>query len=298
MRTRTHVTFGAALRAAIGDSGLTLHAVQGRLARRGVHVAIATLSSWQTGHNRPERVESIRAVTVLEELFDLDPGALTSLLGPRRSRGRHPLDEAGRIFDVMSNGLAIEEIVGEICPDLSADIQGLYLEEEVVLAAGRSLSEVGTRIVTEARSDGVDRAYAVNLAEPGTDLDAIHVVATLHCRVGRVRRNYTENIVGTELILDQSYNAGDSFVVEYKSVLNQPNADDEYFRAFTGTSELYVLRVRFDPAELPVRCYEFHAGHVDGPRTEKEIRLSSAHIALVAQRHPGLGVVGIRWEWE
>ncbi|MGY0235133.1 hypothetical protein [Longispora urticae] len=299
MRPRAPVTFGTALRSAIGESGLTLHAVRGRLARRGVHVAIGTLSNWQTGHNRPERSESLRAVTALEELFALAPGALTALLGPRRSRGRQAVGAPERLrFDAVPSGTAVKRIVGEICPEIPDDVRVLYTEEEVVLRPGRILSEIRTRFLARAEVNGVDRCFAVNFAEPGYDLDTIHVSATLNCRPGRVRRDHAQSLVGTELLLDRVHNAGETFLIEYTAVIGQPIGDHEYFRAFARSTGLYVVRVRFAPSEPPRRCYRFQAATADEPRGEQEIPLTDARIALVAAQNPGRGVVGIRWEWD
>ncbi|MEV6520602.1 hypothetical protein AB0M43_01505 [Longispora sp. NPDC051575] len=299
MRPRAPVTFETALRSAIGESGLTLHAIRGRLARRGVHVGIGTLSNWQTGHNRPERSESLRAVTALEELFALAPGALTALLGPRRARGRQAVGATERLrFDTVPSGTAIARIVGEICPEIPNDVRVLYTEEEVVLGAGRILSEIRTRFLARAEVNGVDRCFAVNLAEPGYDLDTIRVSAVRNCRPGRVRRDHAQWLVGTELLLDRVYNAGETFLIEYTAVIGQPIGDHEYYRAFARPIGLYVLRIRFAPSEPPRRCHQFQAANADQPRGERELALTDARIALVAAQNPGRGVVGVRWEWD
>ncbi|WP_181770638.1 hypothetical protein [Amycolatopsis pittospori] len=299
MRSRAHLTFETALRSAIVDSGLTLHAVQGRLARRGVQVAVGTLSSWQTGLNRPERAESLRAVAALEELFTLAPGALTALLGPRRPRGRLSAGGLEHLrFDAVPGGPAVAKIIGEICPEIPNDVKVLQTEEEVVLAPGRVLYEIRTRFLAQAGADGVDRCFAVNLADRAHDLDTVQVKAVLNCRPGRVRRDYSRWLVGTELLLDRVYNTGETFLIEYSAVIDQPIDEDEYFRAFARSVGLYVLRVQFASSELPVRCYQFRTAHADEPRAEQEIHLTNAHFALMAAQNPRRGVAGIRWEWE
>ncbi|MBO4209780.1 hypothetical protein [Micromonospora echinofusca] len=296
--SRAQLMFGPALRAAISDSGLTLKAVQSRLARRGVQVAVPTLSSWQIGTNRPERPESLRAVAVLEEIFELSPGSLTALLGPPRPRGRTALRGDRRRFDGIPGAPAVAEIVEEICPALRNDVRVLYTEEEVVLRSGRLLSEIRTRFLGEACLDGVDRCFSVNYAEPGHDLDAVRTVAVRHCRLGRVRRRHEQRLIASELLLDHAYRVGETFMIEYSSVINQPVFDAEYFRAFNAPVGLYVLQVRFDPTELPVRCYQFRSTGPEQTRSELEIRLSSTWSALLSTQSPGRGVQGIRWEWE
>ncbi|MGY0235135.1 hypothetical protein [Longispora urticae] len=293
--TRTHATFGAALRAAIADSGLTLHAVRARLARRGVQVAVASLSYWQSGHNRPERPESLRAVAVMEDMFGLAPGALTGLLGPSRSRAVARV--GGGRFEGLPSGRAVAEFADEIRRE-SAGVRVLCTEEEAVLSAGRTLHEVRTRLLGLAGRDGVDRWGVASFAEPGQDLDAIGITAVRHCRVGRVLRNHSERFVGTELILDRPLSSGDTFMIEYTVVVGQRCPDGEFFRAFAEPAGLYVARVRFDPSELPVRCYQFHAPLLEESREERELRLTGGRVALLATQDPGPGLHGIRWEWE
>ncbi|MEV6520600.1 hypothetical protein AB0M43_01495 [Longispora sp. NPDC051575] len=290
-----HATFGAALRAAIADSGLTLHAVRARLARRGVRVAVASLSYWQSGHNRPERPESLRAVAVMEDMFGLVPGALTGLLGP--SRPRTVARVGGGRFAGLPSGQAVAAFADEIRRE-SAGVRILCTEEEAVLSAGRTLREIRTRLLGQVHGAGVDRWGVVSFAEPGQDLDAIGVTALEHCRLGRVRRYPTQRFVGTELLLDRALVPGDTFVIEYSVVVGQRCPEGEFFRAFAEPTGLYVARVRFAPSELPVRCYQFHAPLLEDSRDERELRLTAGRVALLATQDPGPGLHGIRWEWE
>lgn len=82
------VPFEQALRLAIAERGLTLERIADRLQARGIRLSVATLSLWQTGRCRPERPKSLRALTVIEEVLQVQPGALFALLGPPRPRGR------------------------------------------------------------------------------------------------------------------------------------------------------------------------------------------------------------------
>src|SRR4029450_7869746 len=71
--------FHAALREAIRERGLTLDRLRSHLARRGVSVALSSLSAWQHGNARPG-VSSFRAVRALEEVLRLPSGSLIHLL--------------------------------------------------------------------------------------------------------------------------------------------------------------------------------------------------------------------------
>ncbi|WP_214110523.1 hypothetical protein [Acrocarpospora catenulata] len=80
--------FERALRAAIAARGLSLERLHVRLAERGTHVSLASLSNWQRGRSRPERSSSLAAVGELEIILGLPTHSLVTLLGPRRPRGR------------------------------------------------------------------------------------------------------------------------------------------------------------------------------------------------------------------
>ncbi|WP_147460235.1 hypothetical protein [Actinokineospora cianjurensis] len=286
--------FAAALRAAMRASGLTLHGVRTRLLRRGISVSVATLSTWQTGTHQPERARSLRAVAALEEVLDLRERTLTGALGPPRPRGRR----AGTRYDGLPHADAVSDIVERICPSDRAPARVLCAQEEVVLTGAGLLGHVGTRVVAEARADGVDRCFAVSYAGPGYDLDRITAFATRHCRVGRVRRDYDCGLVGAEFLLDRHHRAGDAFVVEYGFDVGQRFGECEYFRAFSDPIGLYTVEVRFDGDRLPVRCYRFDADRPGEGRTERELVLSGSGTAVVAAENAESSVCGIRWEWE
>ncbi|MFE0645570.1 hypothetical protein ACFW2Y_28765, partial [Streptomyces sp. NPDC058877] len=57
--------FHLALRTALAVRGLPLQRVQHHLAHRGVKVGVTSLSYWQQGARRPQRPESLKAVSAL-----------------------------------------------------------------------------------------------------------------------------------------------------------------------------------------------------------------------------------------
>ena len=77
-------SFAAALRQAIAHRGLALNRIRTHLADRGLHVGIATLSTWQSGRRVP-RDDSLAVITALEELLNVPPGWLTVRIPPARS---------------------------------------------------------------------------------------------------------------------------------------------------------------------------------------------------------------------
>lgn len=74
-------SFDGALRAAIQARGLSLERLHVRLAERGIHVSVASLSNWQRGSSRPERSRSLSAVRELEGILEVPPDSLSALGG-------------------------------------------------------------------------------------------------------------------------------------------------------------------------------------------------------------------------
>ena len=72
--------FSGELRVALHASGLTLDAVQRRLAERGFAIGRSTLSYWQNGHRLPTQPTSLLAVTALEEILKVPIGSFTEAL--------------------------------------------------------------------------------------------------------------------------------------------------------------------------------------------------------------------------
>lgn len=65
--------FDALLRGAIRERGLSLDALQRRLARAGLHVGRSTLSYWQSGRRLPSTAASLDVVRALEPILRLQP---------------------------------------------------------------------------------------------------------------------------------------------------------------------------------------------------------------------------------
>ena len=61
--------FARTLSRGIRTRRLTLKEVRDQLAARGVQVSAVTLSYWMRGRTQPERPESLRAVSILEDLL-------------------------------------------------------------------------------------------------------------------------------------------------------------------------------------------------------------------------------------
>ncbi|WP_410608201.1 hypothetical protein [Amycolatopsis sp. lyj-109] len=251
--------FPAALRAAIGESGLSLDRIRHRLARRGLTVSVPTLSLWQSGRRRPERAESLRVLAGLEQLLELPSGSLGGLLGPPRPRGRAPGRNSRLIALSQHDRAEIDE-------------------------AGR-LAAVRVRVVLRAEEAGAQRWPVRWDLEPGV---TPKIVADRNCRVGSVEHDLDRSRLTAELVLDAAPAPGESVIVEYRAAFPAGPAARRFVRTFGQPVRDYLLEARF--AVLPARCVRLH--DFGGPRELSPDSGGTVHVAEA----DAAGRIGIRWE--
>ncbi|WP_217370052.1 helix-turn-helix domain-containing protein [Nonomuraea antri] len=288
--------FHVALRTAVEARGLTLERLRHRLAQRGLHVGVSSLSYWQQGLRRPEREESLRAVRALEEILELPSRSLIDLLGPPKPRGRAPgvaYSTLLRPAQVLASMLSELDAVAD---DRRLHIVGMY--ESLHIGADRSITRRETLQVVQAHEEGADRYIMIYRGDPGCDVSRVSVHAVEDCRVGRVRRDGPTALVVAELLFDRVLRVGDSHVIRYEIADLSGTESCDYERGFRFPAGQYVLRVAFDPVELPVRIHRFsRRGPGAGELATAELTLNSHHAVhlVAAALQPGL--VGIRWSW-
>ncbi|RKT54331.1 helix-turn-helix transcriptional regulator [Saccharothrix australiensis] len=292
--------FYEALRAAIERSGLTLERLRDRLARRGIHVSLSTLSYWRLGRSRPERAESLRAVQAIEVILGLPRHSLESLLGPPRPRGRWVAGQRqprryGRMLEpAQSLAETVEALVGPSDGDLR-----LWSQDDAAGVDARGvIREVRTRQVLRAVDGHPDRHVAVYCADPGTAPDAITVEAVANCRLGRVRRHHRAPVIAVELLFDHTLRAGQTHLLEYRFTVAEGAVALDYRRAFRYPVGTYVLSVRFTEPRLPVRCFDLVQSGAEGALTHgRELALTPGRMLHLVARDVPPGVLGIGWEW-
>ncbi|MEV0581400.1 hypothetical protein [Nonomuraea sp. NPDC050310] len=276
--------FHTTLRAAVEARGLTLERLRHRLEERGLKVGVTSLSYWQSGLRRPEREESIRAVTALEEILALPPTALTSLLRPRQ-RGPAPYST---IMEPAAALAGMLEELGATADDRRLHISGMF--ENVRIGPDRSIARRETLQVVQAHEERADRYIMIYRADAGCRVDQVEVRALEDCRVGRVRRDGPTHLVVAELLFDRALAVGETHVLRYELTDASGAEAREYERGFRFPAGHYTLRVAFDPAALPVRIRRYG-------RREEELTLSAHRSAHLAESSLPPGLVGLSWDW-
>jgi hypothetical protein len=262
--------FHVALRAAITASGLPLDRIRYRLELRDVSVSVPTLSNWQSGRRRPERAESLRALTELENVLELPPAALRSLLGPPRPRGRSVRQPSLRALTSLWGDTELLSTV-----DIQSDDKLVRLSHhDTIRVTGGRLTRAATRQVLRAGQDGADRWILVWGNGPA------EVVAVRHCRLGRL--SCDGGLTVAELIFDAPLTRGETTIIEYRV---ESDGGEGFAQRFHRPTRDYVLEAIFD--ELPARCMEIGSGRILTPRPSGSTHLVGLNIT---------GEIGITWE--
>ncbi|MEY9845448.1 transcriptional regulator with XRE-family HTH domain [Streptacidiphilus sp. BW17] len=318
------VPFDQALRHAIAERGLTLERIADRLDARGMRLSVATLSLWQTGRCRPERPKSLQALSVIEEVLQVQPGALFALLGPPRPRGRWAVKGAQQSAEQGTGQVAVPRAAGGGGVGVVGDVpltdawspgeQGRGLWERLdtrwdlsltrlschsrlTVDADRCVSSLWSRRVVRAEADGVDRWITVLQAHEIGRGPELEVPAPL--RLGAVEHLPDQGLLAAELLFDRALARGETAIVEYTVHRASAGRPVHHFDArLNRASREHLLEVRFDRAARPGACRMFRSGALDAVPRERSLRLNSAGTVHAVALGAGPGRFGIRWDWD
>ncbi|MFJ8622633.1 hypothetical protein ACIRD3_07275 [Kitasatospora sp. NPDC093550] len=293
--------FHEALQAAVAARGLTLQNLQTRLARRGIPVAVATLSYWQRGERHPASTQSLRAVHALEQILELPPQSLTRLLTPQHRplpTDDPPLSLTARRRLNSWYGVLVPvfRTLG-IPPD--SGVQTVCHLERLHVGAGRGLVRRDSQHVVRAQQDGPDRYLAIYQGEHGTDIDQVTVRAEENCRLGRIRRDPVARLLVAELLFDRRLRRAETHLFAYG--FGEPETSgpsDGFQRRFPTPVHQYVLQATFHDAALPVRCRTVSGAGSVPPRAAEELTLDGRHSVHLSLSGVEPGTVGLAWQWE
>ncbi|MER5865165.1 hypothetical protein [Kitasatospora sp. NPDC002040] len=273
--------FHTALRQAIADRGLSLERLRERLAARGLTVAVSTLSNWQRGAVRPQRPDSLRAVTELEHLLDLPAGALSRLLDDHGPRGRRPLlpgtppRRAGRLR-------------AQFGAPADSGLDLLTVQQDVTVTGTGFRATV--RAVVRARRTGVDRHVVLTHTGGGA---VPEIRAGRDCRLGRVRTDPGAALIAAE-VLYAPLGRGETFALEYHLTGAEP--EPYYGWWFRSAAQHFDLTLRLAPELAADRAYRIW--RLDSGTPHKDVaglRLIDGNLAHLVDFDVPPGFHGIRW---
>ncbi len=246
--TRTDA-FAAAFRDAINARRLTLARLHEQLRARGNSVSMATLSYWRSGARRPEGAQSLAALVDIEQLLDLDDGALTRLLGASSRTGplgpvQFPVDAE----DLERAVRAAYAALGARYPNASREVTTHSVSD--VDAAG-NVAVTAIRSVVQSTTGTVTGIPFLEMT-PGVRSPAPIVSAASG---GRISRRYSDpqgEVHGGLFELDRPLTAPDTAVVEWSVEYppGYPPTRDTGHAVSRQCREL-LLWTRFHPDALP-----------------------------------------------
>ncbi|GGJ77787.1 hypothetical protein GCM10010123_04800 [Pilimelia anulata] len=293
-------SFADALRGAIQRSGLSLDRIRFRLAQRGHPLSPATLSLWQSGLRRPERRDSLRTLSSLEEILALPAGALRCALGPPRQRG--PGKAGQRRLP--------RETAWPHDPDLPPLLREVDDEDEFfVRLSHHDQIRVGpdglerslrVRLVLRAARSGLSRLPMV------CALDRPHprgprVRALNHCSVAASEYLPETGYLVSSLAFDSKLTRGEAVMIEYEVTYPTRSGSDAVRSTFAErklrfpVSE-YFAEVRFDRRAVPARCASRATG-ADGFLRGGALPVDSARCARLAVSDAAPGRYALLWDW-
>ncbi len=293
--------FHAALRAAIRQRGLTLDRLRCHLARRGVSVALSTLSDWQHGHRRPGGANSLQVLRALEEVLGLPGESLVRLLVAPGSAGQ-PEGGALRLLrpsrGLDERGGAISDLLDSLPGSRDRGVEIVNRQDKVRVDADRRAWLITSRTVVRARRDGVDRYVVRYFGDEGCDIDQVQVRPRENCWLRQVRRHRDPPVLLAELLFGAVLRAGETWVFEDGITDRTGHGSVEHGHGFAEPQEQYLLEVRFDPRALPINCHAYaQPGLYDERRHTADLTLNNHHAVHLLVCGVTAGLVGIAWEW-
>ncbi|HEX5740746.1 MAG TPA: helix-turn-helix transcriptional regulator [Pilimelia sp.] len=291
--------FHHALRTAIKARGLSLERLRVRLIAAGIPIGVATLSSWQSGRRRPERPESLEAVTALEEILGLPAASLVGLLGSPRPRGpgarstKAPVPFAEMVRLAGPVVTLMEEL------NWSADkVRVVSAWDSVEVGPDSRIESVETLVVVEALEE-IDRYVTVYHGPVGIDLArTVSFACSPANRIGQVRQDPQHPLLVAEFLLGRTVPPGETGIVRFRVTDTGGSSDTEFGRFMRSPVQHVAVQVRFHPQARPRRCWRFVRDRQGWPdNAQKEIPLGEYGDVHVVRRAMAPGMVGIAWEY-
>ncbi len=286
--------FSGSFRDAINARGLTLARLHELLRIRGNSVSMATLSYWRSGARRPEGVQSMAALSDIEELLGLERGALTALLGATNRTGplgpnQFPLDEEELERAVMEAFAAL----GAEYPDTSRELTTHSVTD--VDEAGNVCRSL-TRSIVQSTVGTIDAIPFLELT-PGESTPAPFIEAVSGGRIAARYSHPNGEVHGVLFELEVPLTAPDTAMVEW-SVEYPPGypPQRETGHALARQSRELLVWTRFHPDALPDRIEE----RVETPNGAETTILDLGGRTSIHQvrRAFGPGALGISWSYD
>lgn len=286
--------FAGSFRDAINERGLTLARLHEQLKVRGNRVSMATLSYWRSGARRPEGAQSMAALGDIEELLNLEPGALTALLGTTNRTGplgpnQFPLDER-ELEEAVKEAFAA---LGAEYPDTSRELTTHSVTD---VGADGNIAFSMTRSILQSTVGTVSSLPLLEL-NPGMSTPPPVFTAVSGGRIAAHYSHPNGEVHGVLFELDVPLTAPETSIVEWS--VEYPTGfppQRETGHALARQCRELLVWTRFHPDALPDRLEE----RVETPRglTTTELFLEGRTSVHQVRRAFGPGALGLSWSFD
>lgn len=286
--------FAGAFRDAINRRGLSLARLHEQLRARGNSVSMATLSYWRSGARRPEGVQSMAALTDIEQLLHLDPGELTELLGATNRTGplgpnQFPLDER-ELEEAVKEAFAA---LGAEYPDTSRELTTHSVTD---VDADGNVAYCVTRSILQSTIGTVTSIPFLEMT-PGISTPAPILRAVSGGRIAARYSHPNGEVHGVLFELDVPLTAPHTSMVEW-SVEYPPGypPQRETGHAVARQCRELLVWTRFHPDALPDHLEE----RIETPSgvSAAELLLEGRTSVHQVRRAFGPGLLGLTWSYD
>lgn len=286
-------TFAGAFREALEARGMTLAALQNRLAAHGNPVSRTALGYWRTGERNPEGAASLAAVADIESILGLTDGALLRRLGQSRRTG---VVDPPRVVGEDHVRAAIEETVAVLGVEGNITLRDLSTHIVADVDDSGAVRTLRNQAVLQCVTGTLFAFPYFELATAPTDIMP-EFTAITGCRLTAQARHPDGEVFGFVLELDRPLEPAATAVVEWSLTfpLGYPPARLVEHAVFRRSRDLLLI-VRYPDNAVPRWCEEFEDdadGHPVLTRTIEPDR--TAHVTRTSF---GPGRVGIAWGYE
>lgn len=252
---------------------------------------MATLSYWRSGARRPEGVQSLAALSDIEELLGLDVGALSRLLRSTNRTGplgpnQFPIEEEELVLAVIEAFRAL----GAPYPDTSRELTTHSVTD--VGADGNIASSI-TRSIVQS-TVGTITAIPFLEINPGVRTPAPELAAVSGGTIAARYSHPTGEVHGVLFELDVPLTAPETAMVEWSVEYppDYPQTRDTGHAVAQKARELLVW-TRFHPDAIPDWCEE-HVETPDGVTVTPLPPPRGTSVHLV-RRAFGPGALSLHW---
>jgi hypothetical protein len=207
---------------------------------------------------------------------------------------------AQRLRDLLRGAPTVRVISGDTLPPPGLEPSGppnhatLSLHELHILGPDGLPAEHETIQVIKATEDGVSSVpYRF-------DTDELMVEVIRGGRVGERPYRVTETIYGVDILLHRPLGAGETTLMQYRTIFYYKSAPPPEFRrgVLRSTRDLTIW-VKFDPQRVPARVYRARWDRIDQARVVEREAVEPDEELSVHHRFGAVekAIVGFYWEW-